>query len=107
MRYEWRVSKSIPFGDYTAEFLVLYEDKRDVMCDSPRPEWGVADCEDNRAIHVRRNSGLSNRFGEVDEVRFCVSRDEGNRIYREMVKIDNHGYGRFAADEWVRERSGK
>ena len=101
MDSEWRFNKRIEFGDYEVEFRTLWEDKRDIMCDSPRPEWGISDREKNRSVWIQ------NRYGNREALRLIVSKEEGNAIYREMVKIDNHGYGRAAARAWVAERMEK
>jgi len=98
MLAEWRMNKKIPFGDNEASFMTLYEDKRDVMCDSPRPEWGISDQPVNRCVEVDGPDG---------RVVMRVTKEEGNALYREMVKIDNFGYGRAQARAWVRERMGK
>ena len=86
------------FGDYDVRFMTLWEDMRDVMCDSPRPEWAVSERDKNRAIRIM------NLYEPGDSLLLRVSKDEGNEIYREMVKIDNHGYGRAEARKWVAER---
>jgi hypothetical protein len=100
MRSEWRFNKRINFGDYEVEFRTLWEDKRDIMCDSPVPEWGISDALKNRQIYVRgRNS--------AESLRMIVSKEEGNAIYREMVKIDNHGYGCAEARAWVAEKAAR
>lgn len=97
MRGEWRESKAILFGDYDVRFLTLWVDTRDVMCDSPLPEWQIAEGE-------KRIIRLMSMYDHRDNLVLRVSKDEGNAIYREMVRIDNHGYGRAAAREWVAER---
>ena len=94
----WRSNKSIPFGDYRAWFWTLYEDKRDIMSDCVRPQWGVANCNKNHMVTVCE--GRSN----VDEVwRIVCTKDEGNGLYRMMVKMDNNGYGRNEVNKWLRE----
>lgn len=83
MREEWRVNKEMGSvnGGFSCRFLTLYEDKRGVMCDSLRPEWGVSDIEKNRRVEVR--------FGWGSGKEFCVEvdRDEGNRLFVELKKI--------------------
>lgn len=92
---EWRTSLRIPFGDNEAVFQTLYEDKRDVMCDSPQPEWGISDQIKNRRIRIEGPDGC---------LVLNVTKEEGNALYREMVKLDNHGYGRAKVRAWVKEK---
>jgi len=99
MYKEWRTNKSVSFvnSSLCAEFATLYEDKRDVMSDSVRPEWGVSDRARNRRVCV-------NEWGKV---LFCeeVERDEGNRMYRDLVEIGrmwNSNKQRAAFDEWAK-----
>lgn len=80
---EWRVNKSFDStnGGFTARFLTLYEDKRDIMSDCVRPEMGVASVEKNRRVEIKLGWGSGKEFCAV------VNRDEGNRLYKELVKI--------------------
>ncbi|MBQ4197836.1 MAG: hypothetical protein II659_08350 [Bacteroidales bacterium] len=98
----WRPVKNIPFGDFRAWFSTLYEDKRDMMSDCVKPQWGIADRKSNRMVTVCR--GRSN----TDEVlRIFCTKDEGNALYKMMVKMDNHGYGRHEVNKWLRENGAK
>lgn len=97
----WKLAKEIPFSaDYTARFLKLYEDKRDAMCDSVRPEWGIADCEKNCMVEVVDYRGIT-----VFSVR--VSKEEGNAMYREMKPLDHYGYGAVACADWLRKNGAR
>lgn len=99
MMGEWRLNKQIPFSaGYTAEFRTLYVDQRDAMCDSVRPEMGIADCAKNRKVLVKDFRGIAVFSKEV-------SREEGNQMYLEMKPLDNHGYGKFECLAWL-EKNG-
>lgn len=92
----WRLNKEIPFSaDYTAKFFTLYEDTRDIMCDSPRPEWAVSQRRNNRLVTVENYKG-------VTVFSLAVSKDEGNAMYLEMKSLDHHGYGTAECKEWLR-----
>ena len=95
MNRVWRINKVIDFGNNRATFMTLWEDARDVMCDSVRPDWVISDREKNRKIRIEGDDGT---------VTLNVSKEEGNALYREMVKMDNHGYGRAQGREWTKER---
>lgn len=92
---EWRTSKRIPFGDNEAVFQTLYEDKRDAMCDSLEPEWGISEQTVNRRVRIEGPDGC---------LVMRMTKEEGNALYREMVKIDNHGYGRAQVRAWVQKK---
>ena len=93
---EWHLNKRIPFGGYEARFSTLYEDKRDIMCDSLRPEMGVVGCERNRMIEVY------DIYNSCVFTKICT-KEEGNAMYREMKSLDRCGYGRFDCIEWMRK----
>ena len=96
MMGEWRLNKEIPFSaGYTAEFRTLYEDKRDMMCDSVRPVMGISDCPKNRKVSVKDFRGITIFSKEV-------SKEEGNQMYLEMKPLDRHGYGKFECREWLK-----
>lgn len=93
---EWRLNKEIPFSaGWTARFYTLWEDQRDMMCDSVRPEMGVSMDEKNRRVSVD-----DNRLG-ITIWSQRVSRNEGNRMYLEMKPLDHFGYGRAQCYEWL------
>ena len=92
----WKLNKEIPFSaSYTAKFYTLYEDVRDVMCDSPRPEYAISHRDKNRMVEV-----VDDRRRVV--FRQEVSKDEGNAMYLEMKPLDRHGYGTWACNDWLR-----
>ena len=92
---QWRLNKEIPFSaEYTARFLTLYEDMRDTMCDSPRPEWGIAERKNNRRVEVVYRRGIVVFYKEV-------SKEEGNRMYLEMKPLDYYGYGKAQCNAWL------
>jgi hypothetical protein len=79
-----------------ARFWTLYEDQRDTMSDDIRPEWGIAECKNNRMVEV------------VDLYRRTIfsvecDRETGNAMYKEMKPLDRHGYGRAECFEWLRQ----
>ena len=82
-REEWRLAKEFDStnGGFSARFSTLYEDVRDIMCDSPRPEWDVSHEEKNRRVEVKFGWGSGKRFVSY------VGRDEGNRLYMELRRI--------------------
>ena len=83
---EWRLNKSVsvPYAG-KVEFRTLWEDKRDVMCDSPRPEWGVADCEKNRLVEWTDLRGKRSVA--------VVDRDTGNEMYKRVAALTKPGSG--------------
>ena len=84
---EWRINKTVcvPYAGEVV-FMTLYEDMRDVMSDSVRPEWGISDRVKNRRIVWR---GLDRR-----DVRACeVDRDTGNEMYRRVIAVSRPGSG--------------
>lgn len=84
---EWRVNKTVgvPYtGD--VQFLTLYEDQRDIMSDSVRPEWGVANRVKNRRVMWYDVGGRVIESREVD-------RDTGNEMYRRVVAVSRPGSG--------------
>ena len=84
---EWRVNKTVcvPYAGEVV-FLTLYEDMRDVRCDSVRPEWGISPRDKNRKVVWR---GLDRR-----DVCACeVDRDTGNEMYRRVVSVSRPGSG--------------
>ena len=95
--YKLQLVKEIPFSsDFTAKFYTLYEDKRDVMCDSLRPEWGTADCTKNHRVTVVDRRGITVFSRDVNK-------NEGNAMYREMKPLDRYGYGYALCVEWLRK----
>ena len=96
MRSIWKMNKEIPFSaSYTARFYTLYEDQRDIMCDSPRPEMGIANRPRNRRIEVQTTRGTTVFAKEV-------TKEEGNRMYKEMKPLDHFGYGVAQCNDWLR-----
>lgn len=101
----WKLNKKLDFGYYDAYFYTLYEDARDIMCDSYRPEWVVARYTDkNRMVELRdgfRNETVWSRR---------VTKDEGNELYREMVRHrDRLGFPcslQWQDDAWIAEHPG-
>ena len=92
----WRLNKEIPFSaGYTAKFYTLYEDTRDIMCDSPRPEWAISPRKNNRRVEVVDNRGIT-VFRQV------VDKDLGNAMYLEMKPLDYYGYGSVECKAWLR-----
>ena len=92
----WKLNKEIPFScDYTARFYTLYEDKRDAMCDSVRPEWGIADRENNRRVEVIDRRGITVFYKEVNK-------ETGNAMYLEMKPLDRCGYGVYQCLDWLK-----
>ena len=93
---EWRMVKEIPFSaGLVARFYTLFEDKRDAMCDSVRPEWGIADRAKNHMVKVVDYRNIAVFSQEV-------TKDEGNAMYREMKPLDRYGYGTAQCYEWLR-----
>lgn len=90
----WKTNKEIPFGDYTARFMTLYEDTRDTMCDSPRPEYAIASLEKNRRVEVVNRDRTTVWYQDV-------TREEGNAMYKEMLPLDHYGYGRNDCLAWL------
>ena len=83
---EWRVNKSVyvPYAGKVV-FMTLYEDLRDVMSDSVRPEWGVSPRVKNRRVEWCDSSGRV--------VAREVDRDTGNEMYRKVVAVSRPGSG--------------
>lgn len=97
----WKMNKEIPFSaGMTARFYTLYEDQRDVMCDSVRPEWGISTWTNNRRVEVVDRYGRTIFSKEVD-------RETGNAMYREMKPLDHYGYGRAECLAWLRANGGQ
>ena len=87
MRSEWRVNKDVcvPYAGNVV-FMTLYEDVRDVMCDSVRPEWEISQRTNNRRIVW---NGLDGRVVRVCE----IDRDTGNDMYCRVVSLVHPGSG--------------
>lgn len=83
---EWRVNKSVcvPYAG-TVVFMTLYEDLRDAMSDSVRPEWGVSPRVKNRRVEWIGSDGRV--------VAREVDRDTGNAMYRKVVSVSRPGSG--------------
>ena len=95
---EWRKNKTVLFinSGLKAEFSTYYEDQRDIMCDSVRPEWGVSSRKDNRHVVIR--DGRGDLFSEY------VDRDRGNEMYRDIVELSkgwNPYKQRYEVEAWV------
>lgn len=96
---EWRKNKTVQFinSGLMAEFSTLYEDKRDIMSDSVRPEWGISDREDNRRVVIRDGTDT------VCAVQ--VSAEDGNRMFLDVVELSrmwNPHKQRAAVENWVK-----
>lgn len=97
---KWKVNKAVDFCNSAlrAEFKTYYEDQRDIMSDSVRPEWGISEMENNRKVVIYDGCGSEAVF-DVQ-----VSASEGNRLYRDIVelsKVWNPFKQRAAVDEWA------
>lgn len=93
----WKMNKEIPFGFGTARFYTLYTDGRDAMCDSYLPQWEVSHQKRNRMVVVYDTVKREEVFRKM------VTKEEGNATYKEMAKLDRHGYGAQDCREWVRK----
>ena len=104
-REGWRENREIVVGKrFAARFETYYEDKRDVMCDSPVPEWGVSERRKNRRVSVFDGDGRV-------VFRVEVERDAGNEMYRELVRWSDWARrwcreGEDAVEEWLAGRDG-
>ena len=97
---EWRRNKEVDFinSGLHAEFRTRYDDVRHIMSDDPRPSWGISRVEKNRLVEV-----LDGGFHGELLFKKEVGREEGNRMYRDIVEISkmwNPFKQRAALDEW-------
>ncbi len=83
---EWRVIKSVnvPYAG-EVKFMTLYEDLRDVMSDSVRPEWGISPVVKNHRVEWRDLDGRV--------IAREVDREIGNMIYKKVVSVSRPGAG--------------
>ena len=97
----WKMNKEIPFSaGMTARFYTLYEDQRDMMSDSVRPEWGISSWTNNRRVEVVDRYGVTIFSKECD-------RETGNAMYKEMKPLDRYGYGSAECFAWLRQHGAR